>query len=340
MRITSLLFVLILSGQLFAAPLKVCCSVPDLSDLAKIIGGNQVEVSTFVQGQEDPHALVAKPSDVLKLSKADAFIVMGMDMEVGWAPALVDRSRNASLRVGRPGHIDTGEVVIEPIHDAPSNVITRAMGDVHPSGNPHYLLDPVLGLKVAEFLSEKFSALSPKNRAYFKSQYENFKQLWGKKAFGKTLSEKYPVDQLIQIQELGKLDAFLKKTGETKALQGWFGKMSKIKGATLVADHSQWPYFAKRFGINIDRSLEPKPGVPPGSKFLQNLVEWMKAENIPGVLASPYFSTRFLDFVEKNSGAKILATAHQVQARPEAGTYLSMIDHNVQLIFECCTKAK
>lgn len=328
------IFNLLLSG-LQGEPLKVCVTVPDLEDLVKIIGGDKVEVTTFVKGQEDPHALVAKPSDVLKLSKADAFVLLGMGMEIGWAPALIDRSRNRNVRHGQPGYIDASEAV-EAIHDSGKTIITRAMGDVHPEGNPHYMLDPVNGLKVARHLSQSFSTLKPSLKSVFVQNLNSFEKTWAKKAFGAKLTERYPLDKLIEIQSVGKLIDLLKQTGELNLLEGWFGKMAVIKGTRFAADHSQWPYFAKRFHISIDRFLEPKPGVPPSVRYLKNFVEWLNAEEIPGLLSSSYGVARNLDFVKKNSATSLLPTAHQVQSRQEAHTYLDMIDYNIGLLCDCC----
>lgn len=335
--ISTILLFLTMLGLGFSDPLKVCVTVPDLGDLAKVIGQGQVEVTVFVKGQEDPHSLVAKPSDVVKLSKADAFILLGMGMEIGWAPALLSRARNNQLTTEKPGYIDAS-TVIKPIHDAPGSFITRAMGDVHPEGNPHYMLDPVNGLMVAKLISERFAEIKPSSKSFFHQNYLKFEAAWAEKAFGSNLLAKYPLDKLIQIQTVGKLGDFLQQTGETKLLKGWFGKMEPLKGEQLVADHSQWPYFASRFHLNIDRFLEPKPGVPPSAKYLKRLVDWMNTENIPGVLASTYFSPRDLAFVEKHCKAQILPSAHQVNARTGTNSYLSMIDHNVKLICDCCAK--
>jgi len=327
-------FNLLLSG-LQGESLKVCVTVPDLADLVKIIGGDQVEVTTFVKGQEDPHALVAKPSDILKLSKADALVLLGMGMEIGWVPALVDRSRNRNIRDGQTGYIDVSKV-IEPIHDSEKSIITRAMGDVHPEGNPHYMVDPVNGLKAARYLSESFSKLRPSLKNVFSNNLKSFEKTWAKRAFGAKVAERYPLDKLIEIQSVGKLTDLLKQTGELKLLKGWFGKMEEIKGVQFAADHSQWPYFAARFNVNIDHFLEPKPGVPPSAKYLKSFVEFLNAEEIPGLLSSSYGVARNLNFVQKNSKVSLLPTAHQVGSRKGVHTYLDMIDYNIGLLCDCC----
>ena len=321
-----------------AASLNVCVSVPELGDLASIIGGKHVNVSVFVKGQEDPHALVARPSNVLALSKADAFIIVGMGLEQGWAPAMIDRSRNLNVQIGAFGYIDTSSV-ITPIQDTPMTVVTRALGDVHPEGNPHFIMDPVNGLKVARFISQSFSVLKPSLKDTFKNNFEQFEKLWAYKAFGKTITDRYGIDALVKLVEKKKLKLFLNKTKEMDSLKGWFKDMAEIEGANLVSDHEQWIYFGQRFDLKIQRALEPRPGIPAGTKYLKHIVEWIKANNVKGVLASPYFNPRQLAFVEKNSGTKIIPMAHQCGARPGTDTYFSMIDYNIKQVLIYC-KAK
>ena len=318
-----------------SAELKVCATVPELGDLVSLVGGEHVDVTVFVKGQEDPHSLVAKPSDVLALSRADAFIVLGFAMEEGWAPALIDRSRNTKIRKGSQGYIESSSV-ITPIHDTESNLITRAMGHLHAEGNPHFMLDPVSGLKIARLISETFSEIKPSFKDVFQKNLVAFEKAWGEKAFGPALLNRYGLTNLISLVEKGKLSLFLSKTNESKALAGWFGDMAAIEGAHLVSDHEQWVYFAKRFNLKVERALEPKPGVPAGSKYLQHLVEWMNAHDVKGVLASPYFNPRHLSFIQKHSRAKIVPMAHQSGAREGTNDYLAMIDHNVKELCLCC----
>ncbi len=314
--------------------LTICATVPELGDIAKSIGKEHVSVTVFVKGQEDPHALVAKPSDVLSLSKADVIIHMGLGLESGWLPALIQRSRNNKLKNNPHANINASQVV-EILSENGAEILTRDMGDVHPEGNPHYMLDPVNGLKVARLLTLNFIKLQPSLKDSFLSNFTEFKKLWGDKAFGKTLASRYDVNNLIKSHQSGKLFQFLKSTGEQSMLKGWFGEMIKIKGAKFVVDHKQWEYFAKRFSLDIQKAIEPKAGIPPGTKHLQDLVKWMNKNHIKGVLCSSYFSPRHLDFIKKNSHAKLLSMAHQVGAHKNATNYIGMIDHNINLICQC-----
>jgi ABC-type Zn uptake system ZnuABC Zn-binding protein ZnuA len=329
-----ILFVSLFSS-LQAAELKICVSVPELGDLASLIGGKHVTIKTFVKGQEDPHALVARPSDVLDLSRADAFIVLGMAMEKGWAPALIDRSRNNKVQPGKPGYIDASSV-IKPINDVPGGVVTRAMGDVHPEGNPHYMLDPINGLKIARLFAKSFTVLNPSLKQAFEKNLSSFEKVWSEKAFGNELVKQYGLDSIIELVEQGQLNLFLSKTNQKNLLRGWFGKMASLEGTYLVSDHAQWVYFGKRFNLKIEKALEPKPGVPAGSKYLKEVVDWMNDKKVKGVLTSPYFNPRHLAFVEKYTNAKLIPMAHQSGSRVGTDSYLSMIEHNVKQVCLCC----
>ena len=335
MMIKLVCITLLVLPAVHAKNLNVCATTPELGSLVSSIGGDKVNLTVFVTGTEDPHALVAKPSDIVSLSKADALVLSGLSLEIGWVPALIQRARNRSVKKNGKGYLDAS-VAIDVINEHAGEQITRAMGDVHPEGNPHYMLDPVSGLKVARYIAESFSKLSPVNARYFKSNLINFEKEWGIKAFGAELVKLYSMDKLVQVQEVGKLSFFLKQTNELHKLKGWFGEMEEIKGVELIADHDQWAYFSKRFNLKIDRAIEPKPGVPPGSRYLKELVTWMNTKKIKGVLATSYFSPRFLKFIEKNSQAEIVEMAHQVGSRVGTNTYLSMIDHNVKQVCACC----
>jgi ABC-type Zn uptake system ZnuABC Zn-binding protein ZnuA len=144
------------------------------------------------------------------------------------------------------------------------------------------------------------------------------------------LARKYDFEKLALLYEEGKLEAALKEQKEESSLGGWLGMMLPYRGAKVVADHNLWPYFARRFGILVAGFMEPKPGISPTTSHLQSLIGQMKAEGIKAVLASPYFVTRYAEFVSKNTGAKIVLLAHQVGSRPGTDSYLRMIDYNVR----------
>jgi ABC-type Zn uptake system ZnuABC Zn-binding protein ZnuA len=318
-------------------PLKVVATVPDLGSLAAEIGGDQVEVTILARGPEDAHFLEARPSFVKAASMADAFIQVGMELEVGWAPAILQNSRNARILRGAPGNIDASEA-ITPM-GVPTGVIDRSMGDVHAAGNPHYLTDPLNGLKVAGLLAQRFSALRPESRDLFESRLAAFRSRVYAAMVGEDLAARYDVEKLAILFENGRLESFLERQGDRGKLGGWFGELSGHDGAAAVADHNLWPYFARRCGVRVEAFLEPKPGVAPTTAHLRDVIGLMRDRNIRLILASPYFDPRHAAFVAGQTGALVVPLAHQCGSRPGTDDYLAMCGYNVRALARALKEA-
>lgn len=314
-------------AQTTSKPIQVCATVPDLGSLAREVGGDQVNVTVFAKGKEDPHFVEAKPSFIKALSQADLYIQIGMELEVGWAPVLLQNSRNGRVLPGTLGHLDA--VAIAPL-EIPTGPVDRVMGDVHPLGNPHYLPDPLNGLKVAGLIRDRLVSLRSDKKQFFDGRFKQFYDRTAQVLAGEKLAQKYGIDKIAVLFEQGRLGPFLKEQREESLLGGWFGTMLPYHGTKVVSDHNVWPYFAKRFGISVVGFLEPKPGLSPTTKHLQGLVEKMRSEGIKVILAIPYFDIRYAQFVSKNTDAKIISLANQVGALPDTEDYLRMIDYNIQ----------
>jgi ABC-type Zn uptake system ZnuABC Zn-binding protein ZnuA len=206
------------------------------------------------------------------------------------------------------------------------------MGDVHPFGNPHFLLDPLNGLKVAALIRDRLGAIQPTSASYFTERYNGFRQRLGVAMIGETLAQKYDFEKLALLFERGKLIDFLKSQSEDAQLGGWFAALRPYHGAKVVIDHNMWPYFAERFGLQIAGTLEPKPGIPPTTAHLNEVITSMKANEVKAVLAAAYYDPRYAQFVSDNTGAKVVNMAHQAGARPGTEDYLAMIDYNVRQV--------
>ncbi len=315
-------------AQSDAQPIQVCATVPELGSLAREVGGDQVAVTVFAKGTEDAHFVEAKPSFIKRLSKCELYIQMGMELEMGWAPVLLQNARNGRVLPGTRGYLDAS-TAITPL-DVPTGPVDRSMGDVHPAGNPHYLLDPMNGLRVARLIRDKLIDLRPERQKAFDDRYANFRQSLGTALVGEALAKKYDVEKLALLFEAGKLGDFLKSQGEESLLGGWFGLMMPYRGAKVVGDHNMWPYFARRFGISVIGFLEPKPGLPPTTKHLNELIESMRAQGVRVILANPYFDPRFAQFVAERTGAQVVSIAHMVGARAGTNDYISMVDYDVR----------
>ena len=326
-----LMLLWVLSGSIPAAsqprPLNVVATVPELGSLAREIGGNQVQVTVIAKGSEDPHFVEARPSFIKAVNQADVFIQMGMEMEVGWAPVLLQQSRNPNVQPGRPGFIDTAKV-ISPL-GVPVGTIDRSMGDVHAAGNPHYFLDPLRGLQVAQYLRDQFTTLRPAERSGFAQRYTNFRERLGNRLVGDELATLYDFEKLARLFAHGKLVAFLESQNQTHLLSGWLGAMAPFVGTKVVGDHDMWQYFSERFHLVIVGLMEPKPGVSPSTRHLKSLINMMKAQDVSLILTGAYYDPKHARFLAQHTSGKVAQMAHQVDARPGTGDYLSMIDYNI-----------
>lgn len=316
-----------------AQGLQVCCSVPDLASLVQAVGGESVSVTAFAKGTEDPHFIEAKPSFVKSLSRANLLVMLGLEMEAGWSPVVLQSARNQAVNVGSAGYLDASRA-IRPL-EVPTGVIDRSMGDVHPGGNPHYLLDPICGMQVARLIRDKLTELRPDQKAYFAQRYEAFCRQTGELLVGEPLGKKYKLDDIPKLAllfEYGKLTPYLKSQNEDSLLGGWLGMMLPYYGTKAVDDHNMWPYFARRFGLRIVAHMEPKPGIPPTTQHLGTVSQLMRAEQLRLILANPYYDPRHAQFLAANTGAKIVNMAHQVGSRTGTDDYLSMVDYNVRQV--------
>lgn len=324
------LIVCCLSLPLWAAtPLKVVTSLTDLKLLAQQIGGAEVEVISLGQGFEDPHYIDAKPSFVRQLNQAQVLIQVGLELESAWLDPLLRAARNPELSPGQPGFIDASQA-IEPLQ-VQAGLIDRALGDIHARGNPHYLLNPLNGLKVAELITERFSQLRPEQRAVFQQRLASFQAELGQKLLG-PLAKHYPRadwDKLARLYQAGKLDAFLQSQQQTGLLGGWLGAKPQLYGIRLIDDHDMWPYFAQAFGLQIAGHLEPRPGVLPSSQHLQSLISQSRPQQVKAVITGAYYDPKPAQLVAQALQIPYLRLAHQVQARPEAQDYLQLFEFNL-----------
>ncbi|MCW5890783.1 MAG: zinc ABC transporter substrate-binding protein [bacterium] len=316
-----------------AEPLRVCATTPDLASITTGVGGPDVTIVTFARGTEDPHFVEAKPSFVRDLSRCQLLVLNGLEVEIGWLPALLDQARNAAVRPGGPGYLDAATAITPA--EVPSGTVDRSMGDVHPYGNPHYLTDPMNGLRVAGAVRDRLARLVPEQAAAFGTRYDAFRTAVGTKLLGETLVQKYAEwEKLVQLADYDKLDAFLAGAGDAGALGGWLGAMRPYRGTKAVDDHPLWPYFARRFGLVVVGHMEPKPGIPPTTRHLAELIELMQAQDVRLILAASYYDPRHARFLAEHTQAKVVALANQVGSRPGVDDYLAVTDWNVSHVVD------
>lgn len=276
-----------------AAKPRVITSTEDLASIAREVGGDRIEVTAIAKGYQDPHFVEAKPSFVLLLMKADLLIVVGRDLEIGWLPPLIQQSRNAKIQPGANGYMDASQTV--RILDIPTGQITRAMGDVHPQGNPHYWLDPENGRRIAQAIAKKLSELQPGDAAYFAGRVRDF------------------------------------ETRLTEAEKRWDAMMAPYRGTKIVTYHRSWPNFVEHFGLDVIGYIEPKPGIPPSPAHTLQLTAEMKRQNVKLMFVEPYFDLKTPNAIGRDTGAKVLVMAPSVGGEKEISDYFRLFDYDINL---------
>jgi len=276
------------------AGISVITSTEDLAALVKEIGGDKVSVEALAKGYQDPHFVEAKPSFVLKLHSADLLVVVGRELEIGWLPPLITQSRNSKIQPGGAGYLDAS--LTARILDIPTGQVTRAMGDVHPQGNPHFWLEPGNGRQVAKAIQDKLTSLSQGDSAYFAQRYADF---------DRRLAE-----------------------GEKR----WQAAMAPYKGLKIVTYHRSWPNFADVFGLDVVGYVEPKPGIPPSPAHQLELTQAMKQQAIKIILVEPYFDLQTPNKIARDTGAKVVVMPPSVGGVKEVQNYLQLFDYDVNLL--------
>jgi zinc/manganese transport system substrate-binding protein len=302
-RIASLLAVLLALGAAPAsAAVKVVTSLQDFASIADAVGGKRVETFALAKGYQDPHFVEPKPSFVLKLSRADLLIVAGLELEIGYLPPLIDQSRNDKIRPGAAGYLDASNG--SDILEKPTGTVTRAMGDVHPFGNPHFWLDPENGRIIARAIAGKLSEIDPSGAAEYKAN----------------------------------LAAFESKL--TEAEKRWEAALAPYAGAELVTYHNSWPNFLKHFKLVAAGYVEPKPGIPPSPSHTVEIIDLMRQKKTPVILMEPYFDRKTPQQIADKTGATLLVFIPSVGGVPEAKDYFSLFDYDVKLLADALAAKK
>jgi zinc/manganese transport system substrate-binding protein len=309
--------------------LKVLTTTPELCDIASIVGGERVDASSLLRGPEDPHFVDARPSSIKAANKADLFIKSGMSLEIGYEPLIVAQSRNPKIQPGSQGYLDASARIHKL--EVPTGLVDRSMGDVHPEGNPHYLLDPMNGKVVAAEIRDALTALAPQWKSEFEARCAAFQKSIDEAMFGKKLLEKFSADALADLLMQGKLVETLKAKGADGDLGGWAATMAPLAGKPIVSFHLNTTYFTERFHLENIAALEPKPGVQPSAAHLEKVIKLMRSREVRGVFYAVFQPKKPVEKVCEETGATAVLFPHQVLSVPEAGDYLKMIDALVKV---------
>ena len=307
-RLAAVLALAMLVGALLsptaaeAKKLNVVTSTTDMASLTQEVGGDNVNVESIAKGYQDPHFVEAKPSFLLKLRQADLLIAVGLQLEIGWLPPLITQSGNPKIQVGAPGYLDASQFA--EILEIPQGNLTRAEGDVHPMGNPHYWLDPDNGRRIARGIVTKLADMDPANGAYFHQRFQDFEK------------------RLLAAE------------------QKWDAEMKPYRGRKVVTYHRSFPNFAKHFGLDVIGYVDPRPGIPPTPSHTIELIQLMKRENCKIVLVEPYFDLKTPQSIARETGAQVVVYLPSVGGEKQATNYFELFDYDIGLLTKAFQSTK
>jgi zinc/manganese transport system substrate-binding protein len=279
------------AGQ--AKKLNIVTTTTDMAALAQEVGGDKINIESIARGYQDPHFVEAKPSFLLRLRQADLLISVGLQLEIGWLPPLVTQCGNRRIQTGAPGYVEASQFA--EILEIPQGQVTRAEGDVHPLGNPHYWLDPDNGRRIARGIAGKLAELDPGNAAYFQQRFQDFDR---------------------------RLSAAIPK---------WDALMKPFRGQKIVTYHRSFTSFAKHFGLEVIGYVEPRPGIPPSPGHTIELIQLMKRENCKVVLVEPYFDLKTPQSIGRETGAQVVVYLPSVGGEKQVLTYFDLFDYDIGL---------
>ncbi len=278
-----------------AAKVRVVTTLTDLADLTRQIGGDHVEVFSLATGVEDTHGVPMKPSFVPVMNRADLLVNAGFGLEHAFLPALLEASKNPRIQYGKPGYVDCS-IGIAPL--AVPKSTDHSEGDVHPYGNPHYMLDPVLAKTAIGHIYDALVEAAPDYEADFKRNRD---------AYLATLNAK---------------------------IAEWLKETQPLKGLKFISYHEEWEYFAERFGMKVFDTIELKPGIDPTPRHIEQLIRGMKAEKVPIVVREPQFPEKVPKLIAEQTGAKLIKLPIMPGGVPNTETYIKMMDYNVHTMVE------
>ncbi len=278
------------AGTSFSRKLTVVATTPDLASLARAIGGDAVDVKALAKPTEDPHYVDAKPSHIVTLNRADVLIEGGAELELGWLPPLLESARNDKIAAGAPGRIVASQGI--RMLEVPTT-FDRSRGDVHPFGNPHFLLDPLNVKLIVAQIAGHFALVDPKAADLFKANLRTF-------------------DAALDLK-----------------LAEWQKQLAPYRGAKIVTYHQDFVYLAERFNLEVVATLEPKPGIAPSPAHLAKVIATMKAANARVILVQPYQNRRTAETVARQTNAVVLDIGQQPGALKNTDTYFELMDYMV-----------
>ena len=273
------------------AALNVFTCEPEWAALAQELGGDKVSVYSATTAQQDPHRMEAKPSLISRIRNADLLICSGSELEIGWLPLLFTQGGNDAIQPGSQGYIEASQYVVKL--EVP-RVIDRALGDIHPAGNPHVHLDPRNIAKVGEVITARLAEIDHANADTYRARAQDFNKRW------------------------------------QQAMDKWRQQAAPLKGMPIVVYHKDMSYFINWAGMREAGSLEPKPGIPPTPTHLAQLVERMNRSPAKAVVYSPYNNPGAAQFLSQRTGIPVVPLPFTVGGTPKAKDLFGLFDDTIE----------
>jgi ABC-type Zn uptake system ZnuABC Zn-binding protein ZnuA len=307
---------------------RVVTTLPTLRALTQEVGGNRADVTALAKGDQDPHFVTPTPVLMQRTRQADLFIENGFSLEL-WADQVANGSGNAKIFRGTPGRIVAGSGIAAL--EVPA-VLTRELGDIHPQGNPHVWLDPLLAKVEAGNIAEALKSIDPAGASYYESRKADFIRRVDTALFGPELLKLVGIQKLTRLTWSRELHAFLetnKADGQPLAAKaaGWLKAAEPLRGVKAFEFHRVWAYFARVFGIQIVGTIEERPGIPPGPQHLLQITERIKSEKIPVIMVDNFYDPAQPNNIGRQTGARVVLLPNQVEGEPGIKTYFDLIDH-------------
>jgi zinc/manganese transport system substrate-binding protein len=321
-------------------PVKVVTTLTTYAAIAREIVGDRGTVLSIAQGDEDPHFVQPRPSFLPALRDADLFVTTGMDLEA-WVPALLDRANNGNVREGGRGYVAAFQGV--RLMDVPTST-SRAQGDIHVDGNPHLQGDPINAIIIARNILAGLTRVSPDNAASFTGREQDFEQRILRALFGDDLVRILTPATIFELARTDRVMDFLRTTpyqGQPllTRLGGWMRQAQAFSGREMVCYHMEYSYFSRRFGIACAGYVEPKPGIPPTPRHVEEIIDLMRTRHIPVILAANYYDRHEVLTVAERTGATALIEPDHTEGAPGVTTYFDLMNRWVTDLAHAFTAA-
>ena len=309
------------------APIKIVTSLTTYAAIAREVVGDRGTVFSIAVGDENPHYVQPKPSFVPTLAQADLFVTTGLDLEL-WVPALLDKAGNPKVTEGGPGYVAAYQGI--DLLDVPTS-FSRTQGDIHVFGNPHIWTDPLNAVFIARNILTGLKRVSPENADYFTAREKDFETRIYKALFGDDLVGLIGGDALADLDRQGKLFDFLKARQYHGAplinhLGGWLKQALPFRGSQVACYHKEWDYFSREFQVTCFDYIEPKPGIPPTPRHVQEIIVGMQQKHIPVLLSTNYYDRSQVQDVAQRTGAKAVIVPSNVGGQAGINTYFDLMN--------------